>query len=344
MEILLVVFKIVGILISGVLGVLSSVLKIRDASGQLTIKGKIFIAGSVAGLCIALISQILETYIQRQSQAESQAESLESTRKLQQIMADLNRSLQPLGKFSVFVHGANVSLDDHAFDAYKKRLDEAIAAYLRRSQREQMMEREISSVYGFPQRDQSRPMSIEVEPDGKYYPSPKDGKGISSMVFPVCYRFIFVKDPIDASDYHPRHHYGKGLGDLRADNFMPKPFPLTKDLETGKFSLSGLLEFPHWEDVSGKIISVPDLVGSQLLISACGKAMESWTWQGDKKIFYTPVDTRFEMGSMHLQFDKRKVYISKEQLKRYELDGEVYWEYRFPTTQEALTKLFAGSR
>jgi hypothetical protein len=343
-EILLVAFKIVGILMSGVLGVLSSVLKIRDASGQLTTKGKVFIAGSVAGLCIALISQILETYIQRQSQAVSQSESLESARKLQKIMFDLNRSLQPLGKFSVFVYKADVSLDDPAFDGYKKRLGKAIEIYLRKGQRERMKERDISAPFGFGQKEDGyRPSYVEVEPGGKYYPSTKDGKEISSMVFPLCYRFVFFKDPIEASDYHPMHHFGKGLGDLRADNFMPKPFPLTKDLITGAYSITGRLEFRTWEDVSGKIVSIPDLIGSQLLVSTCGKPMRSWTWQGSKKIYHNPVDTKFELGSMNIQFDKRKANISKEKLKRFERKGEVYWEYRFPTTQEGLAKLFSGS-
>lgn len=344
MEILLVVFKIFGILMSGILGVLSSVLKIRDASGQLTTKGKIFIAGSVGGLCIALISQILETYVQRQAQAASQAESLESARNLQQIMTDLSRTLQPLGTFSVFIFQANVSLDDPAFDSYKRRLDKAIAVYLRKGQRERMMDRDISGPLGFGRGDDYQPTSVEVEPDGKYYPSSKDGKGISAMVFPLCYRFVFFKEPIDASEYHPLHHFGNGLGDLRADNFMPKPFPLAKDLKTGAYSVTGRLEFSAWEDISGKIVSIPDLLGSQLLISTCGKPMHSWTWKGNKKIYYAPVDTKFELGSMTLQFDKRKASISKENLSRFERKGDVYWEYRFPTTQEGLTKLFSGSK
>lgn len=344
MEILLVIFKIVGILMSGILGVLSSVLKIKDASGQLTTKGKVFIAGSVAGLCIALISQILETYTQRQVQAVSQAESLESARKLQQIMADLNRSLQPLGKFSVFIFQAHVSLDDPAFDNYKKRLDKAIAVYSRKSQRERMKERDMSGPLGIGQGDNYRPTSIEVEPNGKYYPSSQDGRGISAMVFPICYRFVFFKDPIDASKYHPMQHFGSGLGDLRADQFMPKPFPLSKDLKTGKFTITGRIEFNAWEDSSGKIVSIPDLLGAQMLVSACGKPRSSWTWKGNKKIYHKPVDTKFEMGIMHLQFDKRTARVSQEDLKRFERGGEAYWEYRFPETQEGLSKLFAGSR
>lgn len=344
MEILLVVFKIFGILMSGILGVLSSVLKIRDASGQFTTKGKIFIAGSVAGLCIALISQILETYVQRQAQATSQAESLESARNLQKIMADLSRSLQPIGKFSVFVYKADVSLADPAFDAYKKRLDKAIAVYLQKGLRDRMRERDMSAPFGFGQEDDFRPSYIEVKPSGKYYPSAKDGNGISATVLPVCYRFVFFKELVDASEYHPLHHFGTGLGDLRADNFMPKPFSLIKDLKTGAYSVTGKLEFLTWEDVSGKIVSIPDLLGSQLLISTCGKPIRSWTWQGNKKIYYTPVDTKFEIGSLSLQFNKRKMHISKEELRRFERKDEVYWEYRFPTTQEGLAKLFSGSR
>lgn len=283
MDIVLVVVKIVGILTSGILGVMSSVLKIKDGSGQLTIKGKFFIAGSVAGLCAALISQILETYLQRQAQAASQMESLESTRKLQQIMANLNRSLQPLGKFSVFIHDAHVSLDDIAFDGYKKRLDKTISVYLNKSQRERMLDRDISAPFGFGRGDDYKPTSISVEAGGKYYPSVQDNKKIGAMAFPICYRFVFFKESIKADSYSPIQHYGSGLGDLRADTFLPKPFPLSKNLNTGVYSIGGNLEFRDWEDVSGKIVSIPDLAGAQLFISACGRPTTSWTWVGNKK-------------------------------------------------------------
>ncbi len=339
---LLVVFKIVGILMSGVLGVLSSVLKIRDASGQFTVKGKVFIAGSVAGLCIALISQILETYIQRQSQAASQAESLESTRKLQQIMLDLNRTLQPLGKFSVFVYRANVSLEDTRFDSYKKRLDKLVLIHLKKSERERMMDKDISTITGYMSGGGIKATALQIRPDGKYYPSYKDDKDIG-LLSPICYKFVFFREPIDPSKYQPMHHYGDGLGDLRADAFMPKPLALIKDLSDGSFSLGGMIEFRDWEDVSGKVVSIPDLVGSQLFISACSKPMRGWTWVGKKKIYHEPIDTKFEMGTMMLHFEKRKMWVKKSELNRFERKGEVYWEYRFPDTQEALGRRLAGS-
>lgn len=116
---------------------------------------------------IALISQILETYIQRQAQAASQAESLESTRKLQQIMLDLNRTLQPLGKFSVFVYRANVSLEDPRFDSYKKRLDKLVFTHLKKSERERMIDKDINDYRLYEWRG-NKPTALQIRPDGKY--------------------------------------------------------------------------------------------------------------------------------------------------------------------------------
>lgn len=342
MDMLLVVVKIVGIIMTGLLGVLSSVLKIRDASGSLTRKGKIFIAGSVAGLCIAMISQILETYLQRQAQAQAQAESLESTRKLQRIMADLNRSLQPLGSFSVYVYRAKVSLEGQEFEKYRNRLDAAIDGYLRKGQRERMAERDLNTPTGYGHADEFIPTSVEIRPEGRFYPSPKDGSGLGSTMFPMCYRFVFFKEPINASEYRPKHHFGAGLGDLRAVTFMPNSLSLYKDLKTDDYSIGGTIDFDNLEDVTGKIFSIPDLAGAQLLVSTCGRPESSWTWVGKKKVYKVPVDTKLEMGTMLLQFNKRKMWIQDSELKRFERSDEIYWEYRFPNTEEGVANLFSG--
>lgn len=62
-----------------------------------------------------------------------------------------------------------------------------------------------------------------------------------------------------------------------------------------------------------------------------------------KKIYHEPIDTKFEMGTMMLHFEKRKMWVKKSELNRFERKGEVYWEYRFPDTQEALGRRLAGS-
>lgn len=344
MELALVLLKVLGVLISGVFGVLGTVVRIRDRAGDLTNKGKTFIAGSVAGLLLAVVSQIFESYTQREAQQAAAAESLESTRRLELIVTELNRTLQPISPLEVYISGSKVSLDDEVFSAYKERLNSGIESFLKKSKLEQMKDKNFSTPSVKSERGVLVPLNIEISPSSKFYPTMARDFRVRSLIFPTCYNFVFIKTPIPSETFLPTAHYGSSNGDLRVGFWFPQDLSLVKDLATGEYKVSGSLKSDQarWEDNTGKIVSLPDLAGSQLFVSGCGRSKFTTNSFTKNEKVLPDVDVKMALGTVKIEIGKRSIWINESKFQRHESELGVYWEYLFPETQAELTKAFAG--
>jgi hypothetical protein len=106
---------------------------------------------------------------------------------------------------------------------------------------------------------------------------------------------------------------------------------INKDTHESKYSLWSLFDdhIDGWERSTGKMVAVPDLVGTQMIISL----NEPLTFS----VFGMPVcpralqiRSRFEIESMSLDFGKREVSIKAGDLKKHtDQNGHTFWVYRF---------------
>jgi len=331
MELILVCLKVLGVLISGVFGLLGAVVKIRDDQGVFSSRGKIFIAGSILGFLMAVISQIIEGHVQHEAAKKTEQEALQATIRLERINRELNRSLQPITSFEVYFSGNKISMADEVFANYKKRLEKGFSTYLKKTDRERFLYHEITAPVTTKKNGRSEPLILSVSEDSSFFPSNKEFL-LKGLIFPICYEFVFFKNPIDPSAFQPGFHDALNNGDFRVRAFMPNGLDLQKDLRSGDYQVAGKVIFKKelWTDITGQIVSIPDLAGAQMFFSACVPFQQITSIFTKEELRRAPADVKLEPGSMNFHLGARSFWVRGEKLIKYNGRLRQYWEYKFP--------------
>lgn len=340
-DILLALLKVLGVLISGMFGVLGAVFTLHNSEGGLSKKGKIFIVGSILGLVLAVVCQILESYVQREAERKAVEDTLESARRLEAIAVDLNRSLQPIDSLEVYI-SSFVSLEDESFQSYRLELEKGIQSYLQKNERERFGDANFTTSVSSRLSGKSTPLKIQVRKESNLAPQNFRKAPFISSVFPKCYDFDFFKNPISESEISERWGLSKGKSDLNVNYFFPNDFTIGKDLEKGKYTVSGRLtkDDAQWSDSSGEIIALPDLAGAQMIVSGCVKSERVLNAFTSEEVRKSSADTKTELEWINLRVGRRSLSISGSYFRRIESRYKVYWIYTFPTGQEELARLF----
>jgi hypothetical protein len=338
MVFILVCMKVIGVVLSGLFGIVGVIAKVRDASGAITSRGKVFILGSAIGFLMAVVSQIFETYIQQETERKSAEESLQSTLRLETIVNQLNRSLQPIESFEFYLAGDKISLSDPGLKAYRDRLDSGIEKYLRKNDEDRFKDKDFSTPLVGVENGKHVPLEIEVSNGSSYYPSDEEFT-VRSAIFPMCYEFVFFKNPIDPNKYEPGSRGGSYSGDLQIEVMFPSKLSLSKDLRSGEYSVTGRLVASKdlWEDNSGRIVSIPDLAGAQMFYSMCNRSSRIENAFTSKEKRLPSVELHVTPGSMNIHMGKRNFWVKQGDFKPFKGQLRDFWEYRFP---EDVSKIF----
>ena len=103
MDLLLTTVKVMGLLFSGLFGLLGTVHDFREADGKYTRWGKVAIGGILVSVLLAVVAQLMEAYLNQLSAKRAALQALDATEKLESIVNELTRSLHPIDSVSAFV-------------------------------------------------------------------------------------------------------------------------------------------------------------------------------------------------------------------------------------------------
>jgi hypothetical protein len=346
-DLALVILKFGGLLLSGFFGAYGLLVKFKDENGKITKSGRNALILIVTSTLVSGLSAAFEIYrdaVRQRTTLEVQAkETLETAKRTERLLSEINRSMQPISTLIVS-HWISVPTDHLLMKSYISRFEAELPNALTL----------LTSTGRFPgyaggSYDEGRnPIGIYF--DGSAVLSPDRTK--EKLAFTVLgYSEIvveFFKVPID-----PKSHY------LISGEFNNKP-DLTIRLSSG-LDVSGMggnheLQYNmkekhfklHGSDIStdskywhstGNIVSIPDLAGSQIFISLPSVMVSGDMNEVDQ---YLPeIRRRFALDTLILNFGKgREFWLQSKELSRLDTKERIpLYVYTFPKTAEELNKL-----
>jgi hypothetical protein len=333
MESLLLILKLLGVVFTAAFGIIGTMQEFRSQSGKLTKWGKAAVVGALVSLFVAVSAQFVDNHLQKIAAQKAAAQALDSTQRTEKIVSELNRTMQPIESISVFVADLGVPMDDPLLQDYKVRLDNGLEEFLRSNPLERpfppgMAIPGTKSVNGI-----SVPSHITVSRSSPLFPDPHRESLARAVLDVEFLELAFYKVRIDASEFRPFFHGFSHDPDLRVECFIKGSLNIQKSLETETFQLTGLLgsERAHWENNTGKIAAIPDLVNAQLFIAVGPLGVEG---QNDQ---FLELRRRFSLNDINLSFGNRSRWIRSSMVKQHSsADGVTFWEFIFPGNEADL--------
>ncbi|MBN3818577.1 hypothetical protein G3N57_19045 [Paraburkholderia sp. Se-20369] len=348
MDSFLFTLKLLGFGIAGCLGVFGTLHDYRDkTTGRLTRWGKFAIFGLIVSSGIAVIAQIVEETLKDRSTKEAALQAAASAARSEAVVQDLARVLQPLHIERIHIHALSIPLVDGRFKQLREKVDANAASYRRRYEEARISFRKngTSSISAACDKRTNRcsPLDVEIDASSPIFPR----SGLESAVFRVSSVLIaFYKTPIDPSRFEKLIFGGPDEPDLSfnfGDITGREPLSLSKEVATGSYKLTGAFSSSFLNrDSTGRILSVPDLAGSQLFIrlpenavpdSMVGQAIGGISLPKVAQIKRSDVlqyQRQFELGTVSLQLGSRTMWIPKAAWHKHATATAVYWEYIIP--------------
>ena len=319
-----VVVKVAGILFAGVFGLLGTIHDYRDDQNKLTKWGKFSISGIGISITLAVGAEILQGHINEAPSKQATHEALAETRKLDKIIDELGRILQPIESVSLYVGSIKLPMAHKALAKYKNRLDRGITKYVSKPSDEQIAEPGIMPV-GTKEKGESRVTNaVQVLSSHELYPDPVDERFALAVLNVSRIQLFFFAHPIDPQI---RSNFVEH-GDLKIDLHSEDSPSIYIDLETNSYFVFGkfISDNKEWKNRTESIISVPDLVGAQVFIDL----MPGGPLPTDMYSEFLMVRKEFGTRSMDIIVNDRPVEIGTEQLHKHVSPYRLFWEYKFP--------------
>jgi hypothetical protein len=334
MQTLLLMLKLFGLVVSGAFGVLGTVYESRNKAGLLTRWGRISVAGTLAGVLVAVSAQLVENHLQEKSATKAAEQALDETRKLATIVDNLDRSLQQIDSVSVFVARLAVPRDDPSIQGPLDRVRETIRRHLAENPN-LMIKDGTMTVIGMDRRGgQAIPMDVSVPISSPVFPQWATDHVANGVLAIQAMDLSFYKKPIMASQFSSVRGT-KDDPDLAIDLFDRDGLALNETIKDGSFWLMGGLESDRrtWRNRTGNIVSLPDLAGAQLFVTIGPVGIN--IGENAKKIAenaaFLKARSEFRLGDLNLRLGTRNIWIHESDFKKFvNSEGETVWEFDFP--------------
>ncbi|MBC7863811.1 MAG: hypothetical protein IAF38_12625 [Bacteroidia bacterium] len=316
---------------------MGTIFDFKNKNGSFTKWGKLAFFGIPISIFFAGLSEFLTYYSDQETAKEASIQARESSYKVEKIIVDLNRTLQPLKTCSVFILDLEVPLYEEEFKDYKRRLD-SVVEICRYSYPK--LEAGIFAPTLLTDKNGKRiPSSFSFSENSVYFPSPNQRlfyailsvEGIEVSVY---------KKPVDPRIFEPFSHGGFQTPDLRINlfskaygsNSQTDPMDINYNIESKKYTLSGLFaaEQDQWEDNSRKIVSLPDLDSAQIFLS-----IGPLGFADSLQSKFLNLRKKFDCGYLNIRFNNTNIPINKKDLiKHVSANGSVFWEFKYLLSKE----------
>ncbi|MCG8910325.1 hypothetical protein [Pseudomonas sp. DP-17] len=335
---LLEVLKLTGQLIPGLLAVVGLYLTLRNSQGKVSKKGIAALALGIFGTIIAVVTQIVESHQQQLEKNAAADRAIQEENRLEGIRHDLSKGMQPLQEFSVALFRARALSRDPDVELYRENLYDSVSAFLKKPREERDADKDFLVADSSLMSSRAVPETVTIKPEGGFYPTPGTIEEVGSKLMPMCFDFVFYKDPLPEEKLNQFAVFGMGVGDVHVRSAFPTHLDLKLDVKRNDLYMDGFLALGDWEDRSGRILAIPDLAGAQLLIATCPRAVPNPPDPRGVRLVSDP----FWIDGLRLKFGNRSIVVRSADLVRH-ADGEyALWEYRFPKNENALNEVLRG--
>lgn len=363
MDALLLILKIVGVAATAVLGVLGTVYDFRDKKGRRTRWGTAAVAGIVGSALVAVAAQLVEEYRNQRTAIETATQTKQSVVRMERIVTDLSRAMQPLEPVKVTFWWLTLPMTDKRLASYKTRLDKSVEGFLSSpySQwprwKEQgidpvsyTLEGKFSSHMRANYRDGVVTMTplgnamtnkvkevdqVEVKFGTRIAPHPRHEPLAHALTRFDGIKIIINKVPVDPKSLHK-----DSKGDIVASIVESQPLSLVAVPRKGAYYLRGsfIASKQEWRNLTGQLVSIPDLAGAQVLIieQRPNEAFLGLTNKPPSLLYPAPDDyyhlrRMLRPGPITLSIGARQREVAEAEIAQHVHDSlGVIWEYRFP--------------
>ena len=249
--------KIISFLIASLSGLTGLLYKFRDENDKITFHGKLLLILIFTSTVVGFIS----IFIEEKKSANEAKEQLTQTLK---IINEFNRTQNPI-EFIKLHYWVEIPQDNEEIKTYTKKIDSYISEHINKLNEFPTAIKGLHvTSYGIG----NSMLDVKIDKKSDFYPK----KGILiKLINSYQFNLFLKKTPIDPHYFFPLiSSNGKFSSDLIAMNFIPDN-DLYYNYKDKKLQLMGQQEFPStlWR-ANGKIISILDLLKSQLLLLPTG--------------------------------------------------------------------------
>jgi TIR domain len=234
-------------------------------------------------------------------------------------VAGIERSLYPIDRIAVYV-SFKLPIDDPKVAEYRRRIMEGVGLF-----GASLNSRSTPRPRGMQATSDKRGLrTVRIQPSSQYYP--EWGSVEHAVLYISSLRLAFFKPASSPINFEPfSDEVDADLGmEAYPDRDSPEDgLPLVYDVRNETLESVGQLvtDKNDWK-VSGSIISLLDLKGSQLFLTFGPE-------DGDSAI--QALRSRFSVRHVHLRIGLQDFFIRPTELTRLQTgDGVTYWRYTFP--------------
>lgn len=349
MESFLFTLKLLGFGIAGCLGVFATLHDYRDkTTGRLTRWGQVAIAGLITSAAVAVVAQVVEEALKDKSTKEAALQAAASAAKSEAVVQDLARVLQPLNLDGIHIHDLGVPLTEDRFKKLRSRVDANAADYKRRYEEGRIRMSDSSGTSSSSAAcekltNRCSPLAVEVNETSPVFPRDP----LERAVFRVSSVVVALyRTPIDPARFEQLVHGSSDEPDLSmhfGDITGKDTLSLSREVATGSYALKGAF-FSSFlkQDASGRVLSIPDLAGSQLFVrlppNSLPDNMVGQKFAGMslprgvqiKQSDVVPFQQQFELGAVSFKLGTRTMWVPKGAWRKHATATAVYWDYIIP--------------
>lgn len=337
-DLIIALCKAVGVLVAGGLGAAAIIhSKLHDeVTGKLNARGKYFLVGICISSAVGIVTSVFETW-------KAKSESQEQAARTEQVLREINRSIQPIGEFKlsywIEIPKGNTGVDQY-IDRIRAGIDSRLPMLRNYSSAIQQDEIKGLSVTVLDRDASIWRVSISHESD--LWPISTDEEGIKNLAEFMSVSIHMMRKPVNPENFAPVF----GLTDFGVfENFLDARTHFEWDLKDQKLILSATVEFPKelWYS-NGRISSVLDFYGAQMMVFFPGSSdyvvPEAFLQHGMKVNNTKELSRSLNIESFLLSFGNgRSISVSGDKFKKTKYkDGYPVFSVIFPSNEDDFRK------
>jgi hypothetical protein len=324
MMIALNILKLLGLVLTGAFGILGLLTDFRDdKTKKITKWGKIALLGIILSTALSIVAQLLESAKSVREARESEKQARDQITKSNEILNNLNRSLNPLTNVRI-TYWLKVPINAPELAAYRKRLTHGVAGLLADGRIDAKMR--TAFVARSNQKGQAEVVGI---PRGSSLMPRRDEAIAYYLIRYSGLQFSFLKNHYNDADFvgdpskRPRPDLFFGvITEFGGKSRRNRNYSLDYDLRTKELTLyaSDLLADPQSWTSDNQIQAVPDLPNVQMAVTIDDTFVPRITKMGERDkqgIILSRVRSQMELDALILKINTRELWIKRSMVSDF---------------------------
>lgn len=310
----LTILKLLGLVLTGAFGILGLLTEFRDdKTKRITKWGRIALIGIFLSTALSFISQLLESTKAKHDAQDSARQMQDQITKSNQILNDLNRSLNPLTNVRI-TYWLKMPFDAPELQAYRERLTSAIAALMVDGQ----LSADRAVAYAAMSDASGHTRQIGIPSSSPLMPTRDDVIAFYLIRYSGL-RFSFFKKAHADAEFLADDFSKRPRSDLEFDvgTFdKSQDFNLNYDLQSHELIIYAgeLYSNPQFWRSNNQIQAVPDLANIQMVVQADDTMVPKLPTTGQRDAdgqTLTHLRSQIEIQSLIVKINTRELWVKR---------------------------------